>query len=33
VQNVGGTEHYELANTSSTLKDKVLKAKLLKYTQ
>lgn len=33
VTNVGGTGHYELANTSSTMKDKVLKAKLLKYAQ
>lgn len=32
IQNVGGTAHYNLIDTSSTLKDKILKAQLLKYT-
>jgi hypothetical protein len=33
IQNVGGTAHYELINTSSTVKDMILKAQLLKYTE
>ena len=33
ITNVGGTAHYDLINTSSTLKDKILKAQLLKYTE
>jgi hypothetical protein len=33
ITNVGSTAHYDLINTSSTLKDKILKAQLLKYTE
>jgi len=33
ITNVGGTAHYNLIDTSSTLTDKILKAQLLKYTE